>query len=138
MKVGKNKNVDIGQPLLLKILFLFILCFLIAGYFCGRSLATEILSIVSTAISIVLSIVAILYTLISGSNSSSVNAKSEMLLSNIEKKLAEPEEEIKEQQQLKVKLDECIETLKSINFQGDEEKNTLQNMVHGLSKWIDK
>ena len=136
MKIG-NYNFEKKDFGWLVFILILALCFSIAGYFVGREYATEVLSIVSTAISIVLSIVAILYTLISGSNSSSVNAETKAVLENIDTKLLNLEHKINQKQQVNIELEKRVAMLENLKLSGKDEKKAVSDMIDSLSKWID-
>ncbi len=135
MKIG-NYNFEKKDFGWLVSILVIALCFSVAGYFVGREYATEVLSIVSTAISIVLSIVAILYTLISGSNSSSVNTETKTMLENIDKKLLDLEHKINQRQQVNTELEKRVAMLEHLKITGEDEKKAVDDMIDSLNKWI--
>lgn len=69
------------------ICIILILCFFIGLFVCNATNAFDILSGASTAVSIVLSLVAILYTMIDGANSSKIYQEAKNQLSNIDMQL---------------------------------------------------
>lgn len=66
---------------------LIIGCFLVGVFVCNDDLAMAVISGASTAVSTVLSIVAILYTMIEGANSASINSETVEKINQIDQKL---------------------------------------------------
>lgn len=75
---------------------ILILCFYVGLFIYDKAGASSVLSGASTAVSIVLSIVAILYTMIEGANSSKVNQDSQNKLESIEFKLKDVTDKLSE------------------------------------------
>ncbi len=90
---------------------ILILCFCVGLFISDKLEASAVLSGASTAISIVLSVVAILYTMIEGSNSSKVNQDSQNKLENIEMNLKDVTEKISELRELDKKIKYVIPKL---------------------------
>lgn len=88
MKIGKWKIT--GKDAVWFIICLILVIVALSGLLLsGHAGAMNVISGASTLVSIVLSVVAILYTMIEGANSSKINAETIDKLSNVEKKLLE-------------------------------------------------
>jgi len=83
---------------------IMVLCFCVGLFIYNKSGASAVLSGASTAVSIVLSIVAILYTMIEGANSSKVNQDSQNKLNSIELKLKDVTDKLSELKELDRKI----------------------------------
>lgn len=123
MGIGKWK-ITIKDFVWLIICLGLIICFLVGMIFQANVKALEIISGASTAVSIVLSIVAILYTLVEGGNSSRINQDSIARLSSIDYQLTQLTEKIKEQQALDQQLKKIISKLDT----------SLQQIEHSTKK----
>lgn len=109
--------------------------------------AMDILSGASTAISIVLSIVAILYTMIEGANSSKVNQEAINKLDQLDtqlKKISEKTNKMNEiEKQLKQIIPSVVETIKVVETKSAENKqvafdaDTLKK-IEQLKNYIDE
>ncbi len=88
MHIGKWK-ITIKDFVWFCICLVLILCFFIGLFVYNSTNAFDILSGASTAVSIVLSLVAILYSMIEGSSSAQINQETKNQLSNIDKKLSD-------------------------------------------------
>lgn len=94
----------------IKDLVWFIVCLILALCFCvglfiyDKGGASAVLSGASTAVSIVLSIVAILYTMIEGANSSKVNQDTQNKLDSIDLKLKDVTDKLSELKELDRKI----------------------------------
>ena len=121
------------------------LCFLIGLFIYDKACASAVLSGASTAVSIVLSVVAILYTMIEGANSSSINQDTINRLANIDSKLKDISEKtitLKEQEkEFKRVLNMAIETLEKSSEKGvvmdDDIKDTMEKMKVYVTESID-
>ena len=92
------------------ILFLVIvllLCLVISG----NANATNILSVVSTGISIVLSIIAIVYTFISGIQSSDINSETKTQIMLLQKEIENLKDSIEKKIQLQNEVGNYIESV---------------------------
>lgn len=91
--------------LLLAIVLLF--CLVVSG----SSNASNILSVVSTGISIVLSIIAIVYTFISGIQSSDLNSETKTQIMLLQKEVEDLKNSIEKKIQIQNKVDNYIESI---------------------------
>ena len=112
MHIGKWK-IEIKDLVWFIICLVLIICFLIGLFIYNKSCASSVLSEASTAISIVLSIVAILYTMIEGANSSKINQDSINKLSSIDIQLKDVTERLVELKNLDRKLRNTIPKVES-------------------------
>ena len=85
-----------------------VLCAFIGLFIYNNKIATAVLSGASTAISIVLSVVAILYTMIEGANSSRINQEAISKLNQLDLQLEQISKRTIEMSELKVILNEVI------------------------------
>lgn len=112
MHIGKWK-IEIKDLIWSIICLVLIICFLIGLFIYNKSCASNVLSGASTAVSIVLSIVAILYTMIEGANSSKINQVSIDKLSSIDIQLKDVTEKLAELKDLDRKLRNTIPKVES-------------------------
>jgi len=104
-KVTKH---DLGWIIVILFLTIVLLCCLIVS---GSSNASNILSVVSTGISIVLSIIAIVYTFISGVQSSDLNSETKTQIMLLQKKVEELKNSIEKKIQIQNKVDNYIQSI---------------------------
>lgn len=90
------------------------LCFFVGLFVYAKDCATAILSGASTAISIVLSIVAILYTMIEGANSSKINQEAIEKLNQLDIRLEQISEKTIKMSELKGALNELIPQVNTV------------------------
>ena len=105
----------------------FLLYVFIGLFVINSSKASEVLSGASTAISIVLSIVAILYTMIEGASSAQINQESKSQLIIIEKQLKEVTE----------KMEVVSELDRRIRYVAPHLENVVQEIERSPDKTID-
>ncbi len=105
---------------------ILVLCFFVGLFLYNRNAATAVLSGASTAVSIVLSIVAILYTMIEGDHSSQVNKDSQNKLESIDMHLKEVTDKLTELKELDKrikyvgpKLDTIVQRIEQSSQSGD-------------------
>lgn len=120
------------------------ICFLIGLCIYDRSQASAVLSGASTAISIVLSIVAILYTMIEGANSSKVNQDSINKMNNIDTRLEDMTEKLIELKNLDRKLRNTIPKVESTvqkigqQCEGNEIDSEVKDNLQALLAYINE
>ncbi len=107
MHIGKWK-IENKDFVWLIVCLIILLCVFIGLIVYKDSKASEVLSGSSTAISIVLSIVAILYTMIEGSNTSRVNEETIAKLNSLDEQLDKISQKNSELQELKSVLDNVV------------------------------
>lgn len=112
MHIGKWK-IEIKDLIWFMICLVLIMCFFVGLFIYNKSCASSVLSGASTAISIVLSIVAILYTMIEGAHSSEINQDSINKLSSIDAQLKDVTEKLAELKNLDRKLRNTIPKVES-------------------------
>lgn len=112
MHIGKWK-IEIKDLIWFMICLVLIMCFFVGLFIYNKSCASSVLSGASTAISIVLSIVAILYTMIEGAHSSEINQDSINKLSSIDVRLKDVTEKLVELKDLDRKLRNTIPKVES-------------------------
>lgn len=139
-----------------KDLIWFIIClFLVLCLFLGLLIyndanATAVLSGASTAISIVLSIVAILYTMIEGANSSKINQEAISKLNQLDLQLEQISKKTIEMSELKEVLNDIIPEVNSVvknietvtgtddlSMFDDETKKRIEHLRHYIGEDID-
>lgn len=103
MRIGKWE-ITIKDLVWFIVCLILVLCFCVGLFIYDKAGASSVLSGASTAVSIVLSIVAILYTMIEGANSSRVNQDSQNKLDNIELKLKDVTDKLSELKELDRKI----------------------------------
>lgn len=112
MHIGKWK-IEIKDLIWLVICLVLIMCFFVGLFIYNKSCALSVLSGASTAISIVLSIVAILYTMIEGAHSSEINQDSINKLNSIDAQLKDVTEKLAELKNLDRRLRSTIPKVES-------------------------
>lgn len=112
MHIGKWK-IEIKDLIWLIICLVLVMCFFVGLFIYDKNCASSVLSGASTAISIVLSIVAILYTMIEGAHSSEINQDSINKLSSIDAQLKDVTEKLAELKNLDRKLRNTIPKVES-------------------------
>lgn len=150
MHIGKW-TVTIKDFVWFAICLILVLCFFIGLFIDDNGCASDILSGASTAVSIVLSIVAILYTMIEGANSSEVNQEAKNKLANIDNQLKEVTQKLTELKELDKriryvvpKLDTAVQEIeKASNNSGDKTvdedvKQNLQYLIKYINEDIDE
>lgn len=121
----------------------FIICLTIVLCFCvgiiinSNTCAAEVLSGSSTAVSTVLSIVAILYTMIEGANSAKINQDSENKLKSIDNKLEQVTHDLTELYRIERKVKKIIpkicSTARSIEqISNDEDEPLIEDVKDDL------
>lgn len=129
---------------------LLVLCFFVGAFLLDKAGAASVLSGASTAISIVLSIVAILYTMIEGANSSQINQDSKNKLESIDMHLQDVTDKLSELKELdrKIKyvvpkLDTTVQKIEQASPQSidgiidDEIKKNIQFLMNYIDEDID-
>ena len=150
MHIGKWK-ITIKDLVWAIVCLICILCFLIGLIIYNKASASAVLSGASTAVSIVLSIVAILYTMIEGANSSKINQDSKNKLESIDTKLIDVTDKLSELKELdkKIKyivpkLDTAVQTIEqsstgnSQTFIDDEVKKNIDYLLSYINEDIDE
>ncbi|MCH5212753.1 MAG: hypothetical protein J1G06_07045 [Oscillospiraceae bacterium] len=121
---------------------ILIICFLVGLSVYNQNIASAVLSGASTSISIVLSIVAILYTMIEGANSSKVNQESINKLANIDNQLNNLVNKTLEwrelDKKLKVIVDTAIETVDNSSSNGIVIDKDIKDQIEALRKYINE
>lgn len=112
MHIGKWK-IEIKDLIWFMICLVLVMCFFVGLFIYNKNCASSVLSGASTAISIVLSIVAILYTMIEGAHSSEINQDSINKLSSIDAQLKDVTEKLAELKNLDRKLRNTIPKVES-------------------------
>lgn len=112
MHIGKWK-IEIKDLIWLIICLVLVMCFFVGLFIYDKNCVSSVLSGASTAISIVLSIVAILYTMIEGAHSSEINQDSINKLSSIDAQLKDVTEKLAELKNLDRKLRNTIPKVES-------------------------
>lgn len=112
MHIGKWK-IEIKDLIWFMICLVLVMCFFVGLFIYNKNRASSVLSGASTAISIVLSIVAILYTMIEGAHSSEINQDSINKLSSIDAQLKDVTEKLAELKNLDRKLRNTIPKVES-------------------------
>lgn len=107
-KTEKVTKRDLGWVIVILLLAIVLLCCLIVS---GSSNAANILSVVSTGISIVLSIIAIVYTFISGIQSSDLNSETKTQIMLLQKEVENLKNSIEKKIQIQNKVDSYIESV---------------------------
>lgn len=127
MQIGKWK-ITVKDFVWFIICLVLILCIFVGLFICRKQSASAVLSGASTAVSIVLSIVAILYTMIEGANSSRVNQDSINKLASIELQLKQVTEKVTELKDLDKRiryvvpqLDMAVQRIEQSSSAGDTE-----------------
>ncbi len=124
MYIGKWK-ITKKDFIWLIICLLLIICFFIGIFVSKNSDECDVLSGASTAVSIILSIVAIIYTMIEGSNSSKINQDSISKLSNIDNQLKNVSEKLVELKSMDKKIRNIIPKIDSLvkEIENNDEEN---------------
>lgn len=121
---------------------ILVLCFFIGLFIYDKECAYAVLSGASTAVSIVLSVVAILYTMIEGANSSKVNQDTINKLGNIDSKLQDISEKtqiLKEfDKELKQIATKTIETIEKSSKNGIVIDDDIKDNISKLKIYIDE
>ena len=99
---------DLGWVIAILLLIIVLLCCLIIS---RSDNASNILSVVSTGISIVLSIIAIVYTFISGIQSSDLNSETKTQIMLLQKEVVNFKDSIEKKVQIKNEVNEYIESI---------------------------
>lgn len=139
-----------------KDLIWFIVCLFLALCVCVGLLiynndnASAVLSCASTAISIVLSIVAILYTMIEGANSSKINQEAISKLNQLDLQLEQVSKKTIEMSELKAVLNDVIPKVNlvvknigaatgtdDLSMFDDKTKESIEHLRHYISEDID-
>ncbi len=107
-KKEKITKRDLGWIIVILLLAIVFLCCLIVS---GNSNASNILSVVSTGISIVLSIIAIVYTFISGIQSGDLNSETKTQIMLLQKEVEDLKNSIEKKIQIQNKVDDYIESI---------------------------
>ena len=107
-KTEKVTKRDLGWVIVILLLAIVLLCCLIVS---GSSNASNILSVVSTGISIVLSIIAIVYTFITGIQSSDLNSETKTQIMLLQKEVENLKNTIEKKIQIQNKVDSYIESV---------------------------
>lgn len=103
MRIGKWK-IDAKDGVWFFICGFLVVSFLVGLIIYDKANAASALSAASTAVSIVLSIVAILYTMIEGANSSRINDDTAIKLDKLDNHLGQIEKKLAEQKELQSKI----------------------------------
>lgn len=144
MKIGKH-TFDVRDAVWFIVCLIITICFLIGYYVFDSDNLSLVLSSASTAISIVLSIVAILYTMIEGSNSSKLNEDTSNKISDIDRKLLDITSKLTKLKQLDnyirtaaPKLDMAVKKIEQ-NSQSEEPlDDEVKQNIQFLLKYIDE
>ena len=116
------------------------LCFFIGLFVYNKSCAFAVLSGASTAVSIVLSVVAIIYTMIEGSNSSRLNQDTINRLSDINAKLQNISEKtmvLRElDKELKLVANKTIKIVEESSVNGIVIDDDIKDKIEKLKKYI--
>lgn len=149
MYIGKFKITFRDVAWLVGCLIL-VLCFFIGIFLYDKTCASAILSGASTAVSIVLSIVAILYTMIEGADSSRVNQDSKNKLENIDMHLKDVTDKLTELRELDrrikyigPKLDVIVKKMEQSSQQNsdifidDDIKKNIKHLMNYINEDID-
>lgn len=107
-KKEKVTKRDFGWIIVILLLAIVLLCCLIVS---GNPNASNILSVVSTGISIVLSIIAIVYTFISGIQSSDLNSETKTQIMLLQKEVENLKNSIEKKIQIQNEVDSYIESV---------------------------
>lgn len=99
---------DLFWIIVILLLVIVLLCCLVVS---GSANATNILSVVSTGISIVLSIIAIVYTFISGIQSSDINSETKTQIMLLQKEVGNLKDSIERKIQIQNEVDNYIESV---------------------------
>ena len=113
MQIGKWK-LTVKDAVWFIVCLVIVLCFGIGLIISGNNNALSVLSGASTAISIVLSIVAILYTMIEGASSSRINQDSQNKLDHIESQLKEVNQKLFEVKKVDTRVRNLIPQLGAV------------------------
>lgn len=128
MHIGKWK-ITIKDLVWFITCLVILLCFFIGMFLNNKECASAILSGASTAISIVLSIVAILYTMIEGAHSSQVNQDSKNKLESIDMHLKDTIEKLTELRELDKRIKYVGPKLDKIVHKIDESQQQSANSL---------
>lgn len=107
-KKEKVTKRDFGWIIVILLLAIVLLCCLIVS---GNPNTSNILSVVSTGISIVLSIIAIVYTFISGIQSSDLNNETKTQIMLLQKEVENLKNSIEKKIQIQNEIDNYIESV---------------------------
>ncbi len=95
MNIGRWK-ITVKDLIWFIVCLVLVICFLVGVLICDKNTASAILSGASTAVSIVLSLVAILYTMIEGAHSSTINQDSINKLNSIDAQIKDVTDKLSE------------------------------------------
>lgn len=150
MNIGKWK-ITVKDLVWLIVCLVLMLCFFIGVFLFDKAGAASMLSGASTAISIVLSIVAILYTMIEGANSSQINQDSKNKLESIDMHLKDVTDKLSELKELDrrikyvvPKLDTTVQKIEKASPQitdsiiDDEIKKNIRYLMNYIDEDIDE
>ena len=122
MHIG-NWKIDVKDGVWIFICGFLVVSFLVGFIIYDKPNAASALSAASTAVSIVLSIVAILYTMIEGANSSRINEDTAIKLDRLDNHLEQIEKKLAEQKELQSKINIVLPEL--ISHASILENNTI-------------
>ncbi len=145
MHIGKWK-ITIKDFVWFGICLVLVVCFLIGLILYNSTCAFDILSGASTAVSIVLSLVAILYSMIEGANSTQVNQETKSQLSNIDKKLETVTNKLADLKTKKQNIRDAVPILysalqeieKTSTSGGDAINKQIKQNLENLKNYIDE
>lgn len=146
MQIGKWK-LTVKDAVWFIVCLAMALCFVVGLIIFDKDSASSVLSGASTAISIVLSIVAILYTMIEGANSSRINQDSQNKLNDIESQLKEVNQKLYEVKRLDKRVKDLIPQLSAAaekieqmdeNILDDRIKKELQYLENYFDEDLDE
>lgn len=111
MSANKEKITkrDMVWIIFILVLVILALCLLIIS---NSKTASSVLSVVSTGISMVLSLVAIIYTFISGIQSSNLNSETQTQIMQLEKQVSSLNDSIRRKIQLQEDMDKYLENVR--------------------------
>ena len=149
MHIGKW-DISIKDLIWFIVCLVLVLCFFTGIFLYDKACASEVLSGASTAISIVLSIVAILYTMIEGAASSQINQDSKNKLESIDLQLHDVTERLVELKDIErrikyvgPKLDAIVQEIERSSQQStdifidDDVKKNISYLMHYINEDID-
>lgn len=138
MRIGKWK-ITMKDLVWIIVCLVLMLCFNVGVVINNKECASAILSGASTAISIVLSVVAILYTMIEGSNSSQINQDTQNKLDSLQLKMEDVTKKLSELRDLDKKIKYVVPkidtTFQKIKQSSPESSRSL--VEDGVKKDID-
>lgn len=127
------------------ICLILILCFFVGYFVYDSKNASDILSGASTAVSIVLSLVAILYTMIEGASSTNINQETKNQLSNIGRQLKDVNEKLSKLQKLNdhihvvvPQLDRVVQDIEKTPNGDNIISDDVKQRIDKLKRYIDE